>query len=53
TEHPYLYPPSERVLGLREIVTHPNYIILYRVTASSIEVVNIVHSRRQYPGKNS
>ncbi|EPX8660772.1 type II toxin-antitoxin system RelE/ParE family toxin, partial [Shigella sonnei] len=41
------------VLGLREIVTHPNYIILYRVTASSIEVVNIVHSRRQYPGKNS
>lgn len=53
TEHPYLYPPSERVLGLREIVTHPNYIILYRVTASSIEVVNIVHSRRQYRGKNS
>ncbi len=52
TEHPYLYPPSERTLGLREIVTHPNYIILYRVTASNIEIVNVVHSRRQYPNKS-
>lgn len=52
TEHPYLYPPSERVPSLREIVTHPNYIILYRVTASNIEIVNVVHSRRQYPNKS-
>ncbi|MEJ9962466.1 type II toxin-antitoxin system RelE/ParE family toxin [Escherichia albertii] len=52
TEHPYLYPPSERVLGLREIVTNPNYIILYRVTASNIEIVNVVHTRRQYPNKS-
>lgn len=52
SEPPYLYPPSERALGLREIVTHPNYIILYRVTASNIEIVNVVHSRRQYPNKS-
>ncbi|HEL8026007.1 TPA: type II toxin-antitoxin system RelE/ParE family toxin [Escherichia coli] len=50
-EHPYLYPTSERILGLREIVPHPNYIILYRVAASSIEIVNVVHARRQYPIK--
>ncbi len=49
SEHPYLYPPSERVSGLREIVTHPNYIILYRVAASSIEIVSVTHSRRQFP----
>ncbi|EAV8896100.1 type II toxin-antitoxin system RelE/ParE family toxin [Salmonella enterica] len=49
TEHPYLYPPSERIPGLREIVTHPNYIVLYRVAASNIEIVNVVHTRRQYP----
>lgn len=47
--HPYLYPISERVPGLREIVAHPNYIVLYRVTSSSIEIVNVVHARRQFP----
>lgn len=49
SEHPYLYRQSERVLGLREIVPHPNYIVLYQVTADHIEVVNVVHARRQFP----
>ncbi len=49
SEHPYLYRQSERVPGLREIVAHPNYVVFYRVTASCIEVVNIVHSRREFP----
>ena len=35
---------SERAPGLREIVAHPNYLVLYR-----IEVVAIVHSRREFP----
>ena len=48
-EHPYLYRLSERVPGLREIVAHPNYIVLYRVTADRVEVVNVVHARREYP----
>ncbi|EEV2737590.1 type II toxin-antitoxin system RelE/ParE family toxin, partial [Escherichia coli] len=26
-----------------------NYIILYRVTTSSVEVVNVIHARRQFP----
>lgn len=49
SEHPYLYRSSGRVPGLREIVAHPNYIVLYKVQASRIEVVNVVHARRKYP----
>lgn len=48
-EHPYLHPRSDRVSGLREIVAHPNYVVLYRVASSRIEVVNVVHTRRQFP----
>ena len=48
-EHPYLFKSSERVPGLREIVTHPNYIIFYQVTAISVKVVNVVHARREFP----
>ncbi len=43
-EHPYLYRQSEKVLGLREIVAHPNYLILYRVAAHQIEIVAVVHA---------
>lgn len=46
--HPYLYRLG-RVSGTRELVVHPNYLVIYRVCASSIEIINIVHSRRQYP----
>jgi toxin ParE1/3/4 len=48
-EHPYLYRISDRVPGLRVIVAHPNYIVLYRVTATCIEIVNVVHARREFP----
>ncbi|KAB7539479.1 type II toxin-antitoxin system RelE/ParE family toxin [Verminephrobacter eiseniae] len=53
SEHPYLYRISERVPGLREIVAHPNYLVLYRVTATRIEVVNVVHTRREFPQHSS
>lgn len=49
SEHPYMYRMSERVPGLREIVAHPNYLVLYRVTATRIEVVSVVHARREFP----
>ncbi|WP_375638275.1 MULTISPECIES: type II toxin-antitoxin system RelE/ParE family toxin [unclassified Bartonella] len=48
-EHPYLYRQSEKVLGLREIVAHPNYLIFYRVAAHQIEIVAVVHARREFP----
>ena len=47
-EHPYLYR-SGRVPGTREAVVHPNYILVYRVTADAVEIVNLMHARRQYP----
>jgi toxin ParE1/3/4 len=33
--HPYLYKPSLRVAGAREIVVHPNYIIFLRGNGSN------------------
>lgn len=47
-DHPFLYRPG-RVAGTREAVVHPNYILIYRVTADAVEVVNLVHARQQYP----
>lgn len=47
-EHPYLFP-SGRVPGTREIVAHPNYIVVYRVAADRIEVLTVLHARQNYP----
>lgn len=47
-EHPFLYRPG-RIAGTREAVVHPNYILVYRVTAEAVEVVSLVHARQQYP----
>ena len=47
-QHPYLYRPG-LVAGTREIVVHPNYVVVYRVTGSAIEVINVLHSRQKYP----
>lgn len=47
-DHPFLYRPG-RVPGTREAVVHPNYILVYRVTAEAIEIVSLVHARQQYP----
>jgi toxin ParE1/3/4 len=46
--HPYLYRLG-RVSGTRELVAHPNYIVVYRVGVSAIEIVSVVHSRQSYP----
>ena len=47
-EHPYLFRTG-RVSGTREIVAHPNYVLIYCVTAKRIEVMDVLHSRQQYP----
>ncbi|OLU33664.1 addiction module antitoxin [Pseudomonas sp. PA15(2017)] len=47
-EHPYLYRFG-RVPGTRELIAHPNYILVYRVAADAVEVVNVLHARQQYP----
>ena len=32
----------------REIVVHPNYLVVYRVT-DRIEIVTVLHARQEYP----
>ncbi|MDR0480520.1 MAG: type II toxin-antitoxin system RelE/ParE family toxin [Gallionellaceae bacterium] len=49
SEHPYLSHMSNCIPDLRELVAHPNYIVLYRVTTTRIEIVNVVHARRNFP----
>lgn len=47
SRHPFLYRTG-RVSGTREIVVHPNYVVVYRVT-DQIEVLSILHARQEYP----
>ena len=48
-EHPYLYRHG-RVPGTRELVAHPNYIVVYLV-GDRIEVLNVLHARQIYPNE--
>ena len=47
-EHPYLYGIGV-VAATREIVVHPNYVVVYRVTTEHIEILSVVHARQAYP----
>ncbi|KIG03696.1 type II toxin-antitoxin system RelE/ParE family toxin [Caballeronia concitans] len=46
--NPELFRPG-RIAGTREIVVHPNYIVVYRVTDAVLEIINVVHARQRYP----
>jgi len=48
SEHPYLHRPG-RVPGTREVVVHPNYIVVYRVAIDRVDIVDVLHARREYP----
>jgi toxin ParE1/3/4 len=48
SDHPYLFRQG-RVPGTREVVAHPNYIVVYRVLGDCIEITNVLHARQQYP----
>ena len=46
--HPYAYR-SGRIPGTREVVAHPNYLIIFSVTDDAVEIRTILHARQQYP----
>ena len=46
--HPYAFRAG-RIKGTREIVAHPNYIVVYRVAADHVEVLGVMHSHQEYP----
>lgn len=47
-EHPKLYRPG-RIKGTRELVAHPNYIVLYRIVGTVIEVLRVKHAAKCWP----
>ncbi len=38
-----------RVARTRELVVHPNYIVIYAVRARTVDVIRFLHSRQPYP----
>ncbi|WP_184801209.1 type II toxin-antitoxin system RelE/ParE family toxin [Nitrospirillum iridis] len=46
--HRYIFRPG-RVPGTRKIVAHPNYIVIYEVRDTHIEVLAVLHTRQHYP----
>lgn len=47
SEHPHLYRFG-RVPNTREIVVHPNYLVVYRVS-DRIDILAVLHARQKYP----
>lgn len=47
-DHPYLHKTG-RMAGTREMVVTTNYLLIYRVGADCVEILNILHSRQAYP----
>ena len=45
--HPAIYRPG-RIAGTREVIVHPNYIIVYRVTRTAVDIVAVLHARQLY-----
>ena len=47
-ERPFLWRPRDDVMpGLRAVLVHP-YTVFYRVTDSTVEIVRVLHERRDF-----
>jgi toxin ParE1/3/4 len=38
-----------KLAGTRELVVHPNYILIYRVGEDVVEIIRVLHAHQQYP----
>jgi len=49
SEHPCMYPRSNKMPGLREFAAHTNYLIFYQVLFDRVEIKMVAHGRRNFP----
>ena len=47
-QHPML-GCAGRIKGTRELVVHPNYILIYRILDGRAEILRVKHAAQQYP----
>lgn len=46
-DHPKLYRPG-RMKGTREMVVHPNYVVVYQENQTEVIVLRVLHARQQW-----
>jgi toxin ParE1/3/4 len=47
-QHPFIGRRG-RVKGTRELVVHPNYLVVYSVSKTEVWILRFFHARQQYP----
>lgn len=47
-QRPTLYK-SGRLRGTREIVVLPNYVMVYRIQPTEVDILRVLHARQKWP----
>jgi toxin ParE1/3/4 len=47
-QHPFIGRIG-RIENTRELVVHPNYLIIYHVDETEVWILRFLHARKQYP----